>query len=238
MEDAGHVPAPILRGLHDAISGQGAITNPDESLALLASIAEPLAFRALLDEILTNDETLSRIALQSHHHALGFDKIVIASDRPRSRLRLHVWWPSSSREAEHPHSHRYGAQSLLVAGNLKAVVYSRDSSGAPAVEYRETSRPNEERWTFEPIGTAHIKPSLSLSLGVGGNYFMQPDLIHQVAAPSGLTVTLFLELERARQTSELFVPVGEPPPVSRPYAPFTVPELRNRISRLHAAVCS
>lgn len=216
-----------LASLRHAISD-----SADSSTQLLLDLAQRPVFKSLLNWLLKSDEDLAQIAELSYSHVLGFDKIVIMSHPPFGRLRLHVWWPGTARIVEHPHNHRYASHSALVLGKLRTNTYIQTAIGEFTTQYREESAPRENRWSFSEIGPAYLSKATVSEFVPGDDYRMSADTIHQVEAPSELTVTLFLEEQRARDWSEVFVRPGDPHPRSVPQRAFTVSQLRDRLVAL------
>jgi hypothetical protein len=217
---------------------RGAANSPAANSAQLSSLLLGLArrpvFKSHLKALVDSDEHLKQVAAASYSHALGFDKIVLMSELPFGRLRLHIWWPEVRRTLEHPHNHRYASHSKLVLGGLRTNTYVQSTAGATAALYREESLPGENRWTFLKIGPTHLSRVAVSEFRPGDCYFMSAETIHQVEAPSELTVTLFLEKRRVRDWSEVFIRPGDSQPRSAPQKMFTVSQLRDRLVRLQA----
>jgi len=224
----------VLAPLCDALEDRRSSTSPRVE-SVLQGLAERPAVTKLLRSVMADDKTLAEIAENSYEHVLGFDKIVVLSKPPFWRLRLHVWWPSRVGSREHPHNHRYASHSVVVVGKLHTYIHAIGASGNAVTHYREESAPAENRWTFSLIGATCLETAMDVVLLPGTNYSMSPNVIHHVEVPQELTVTLFLELQRARDWSEVFVHAGDPPPAPHSQRAFTKSELRLRLSRIRDA---
>lgn len=216
----------------DRSAAPGAPPAPSAPLLLLARSP---AFGDLLEAIVADEGAVAEIADRSYRHVLGFDKIIIVSLRPLGQLRLHVWWPSSGRPAEHPHNHRYNSHSVVLAGTLRKHAYA-PGSGEAVERFREAAAPSAGQWQFTGVGGAFLSPTMVIDLPVGAAYAMSADTVHHIEASRALTATLFLEGRSIRDWSDVYVRAGDTAPAPGPQGRFTAPEVRERLLRLRTAV--
>jgi hypothetical protein len=221
-----------LRNRQDGIQDE---LEQSYALDALRRVAEPSAFEALLDQLIQDEDGLAQVAQMSYHHVLGFDKIVLMSALPSCRLRLHIWWPSGQRGVEHPHNHRYSSHSVVVAGRLRMHMYELGDIGQLVTHYQEGGVSEDGRWSFVRMGTAHLRTKMVTDIYAGKDYSMSADVVHRITPPRELTVTLFLEMNRVRSSSAVFVRPEDSVPKSQLQQSFSISQLRDRLCRLRIA---
>jgi len=198
----------------------------------LRTIGEPAALGQLIGSVLASDDLAETLARRSYPHPLGFDKIILHSEQPLGQLRLHVWWPESTRRREHVHNHRFSFASFVITGEVRMRVYRPSEDGEALVHFRETSVAAEGVWHFQRLGAESLRLCINADLGAGSTYAMPADALHRIDASPLLTATLFLETRSVRGHSSIYVDSeGLPQPTRRRV--FSTGALRERLSRLH-----
>jgi hypothetical protein len=232
-------PASLSAALAEALAGPtGPAAGAAPGGSLLHAVSRRPTFGRLLDAVLAEEPFAEQVAARSYRHALGFDKLILASAAPLGQLRLHVWWPDEVRGREHVHNHRFPFSSVLVAGRLRTYLHHLSDGGVPMVHFRETSDVADRRWRFDRVGDARVAAGLVADLPAGAAYTMSADLLHRVEASPLLTATLFLETHQRRAWSSVYVDSGAEAPSAHDQTVFTVQELRDRLAVLRAAVAA
>lgn len=123
--------AQMIKFLNDNFSYTG-ITRHD--LNMITSFLSPYNTIKILEEIVKNEELLTKIESRSYTHALGFDKIVLADlskdvspDLPKAQIRLHIWDPENTNSlpiVESLHEHSFDFVSTVLCGYLENQQYS------------------------------------------------------------------------------------------------------------------
>lgn len=198
----------------------------------LRTLGEPASLRGLIESVLASDHLADALARRSFPHPLGFDKIILRSEEPLGRLRLHIWWRETARRREHVHNHRFWFASFVVTGEVRMRVYRPSDDGEALTHFRETSVAAEGVWDFQRLGDERLRLCIKADLGAGSTYAMPADALHRIDASPLLTATLFLETEAIRRHSSIYVDRAGLPQATRRDT-FSAGDLRDRLSRLH-----
>src|SRR6202020_3161146 len=102
----------------------------------------------------------------------------------------------------------YSSHSVVVMGKLRTHVFEPGKVGIPVSHYREDGSLGECS-SFVNVGETHLSSRMSADVISGASYSMSADVIHQVEPPQELAVTMFLELEQVKNTSDIFVRAGD-----------------------------
>jgi hypothetical protein len=223
----------ILTALQEAHARSQGQLDADKAVQALRGLARPSAFKGLLERLTEDAAFLEQVATKSYPHVLGFDKIPLTLVPPLGRLRMHVWWPDlTPRPVEHPHNHRFPSHSVIVIGKLRTHVHEQGDKGTPVVHYQELEIPGQDHSKFLRLGKSHLSTMMNADIVSGATYSMSADVVHRIEAPRELTVTIFLEMERTRRSSDIFVRDGDLIPDSQVRQYFSPLELRERLLRL------
>ncbi len=156
----------------------------------------------LLDDFINrvrcDTRSLQTIARRSYLHPNGFDKIVlIDSQRPAYKLRLHVWLPSEEQKAIAPedvHNHRWDFCSHVLMGSLDWEEYVLTDSGEPRYQYHYRSPGNSDAFSLESVGTVRTQRVFETTLPAGLSYRLQHGVLHRVTGcATGPSITAFLQ---------------------------------------------
>jgi hypothetical protein len=160
----------------------------------------------LLRCVLNDRDALDECASKSYQHANGFDKLVIlSSEHPQYKLRLHMWWPGRHDVTEHVHNHRWSFASIVVHGSLEAHVYERSDRGSLMHEYRYFSPEGGTTYRMDLVGTARLTALQHVVMPTGTLYSLTKDVLHRVVPTlRQLTATLFLQGAAVRQSTNVF----------------------------------
>jgi hypothetical protein len=200
--------------------------------AALARLLEQSSPTGLIHALMDNEESLEKAAYASYRHANGFDKFVLASSPGGPSVKMDVWWPEDTRGQEDVHNHRYSFSSRLLTGELSIEHYELRDDGMPMNHFdieivsRRTDRLNDR-------GQERVEKRFEASIPAGTTYWLHHQQLHRVvAAPGVLSATLVCQDANARDTSDIFRPVGSARPERRYNAPFEPAELKDRLNRL------
>ncbi len=209
-------PAELQERIAGSLVGAG--DDPERQLGRMAAALTEAATRpilhGLIEAIITDRERLRYSARNSYKHHNGFDKIVLlGSDSPSFKLRLHVWRPThGDAVVENVHNHRWDFATVLLDGGYRFQQYAAAPGGTEMHEYSYQSPRTEERYAMAYVGTTRVRRTLDLLLRRGCSYTLTHDVLHRVVtSPSELAVTLMLQGGIRMQTTRVLAvqPISE-----------------------------
>lgn len=185
----------------------------EANLNLIGRLARPEQTLSILDDVLEDDDALSRIANRSYRHVNHFEKIVLVDSGRLTdyRLTLHLWLPPYSAE-EHDdemiHDHRFSFWSAILAGTLESVNFETAADGQPFRRYRYRPVKQEESTvqnSYDFDGDCPLAVQERLKETAGGRYYLNYQQIHRVLLPFyEVTCTLVLRGPRERDFSTVY----------------------------------
>lgn len=207
-------------------------------LALVREYGERDTLTGLLGEILRDEDHLSsEVSRRSYRHPLGFTKYVLLSGLPAYQVRLHVWWPENTYQAEHVHNHRFWFTSMVVLGSLNFEVYEIDWQGVGMSTFIESREASTLAWRFSRGDDTAAALRLSGMFAAGSSYVLRPEVLHRVGATAGqLTATLFVETAPVRSWTTVLVPIGVEAPSPAVKMPLALSECRRGLERVVSAI--
>lgn len=207
------------------------------ALDLVSSLAEGSLLAEIRQSLQAAPDRLARRAADSHRHPLGFDRLALVNAEPAFMLRVHAWWPTSSRGREHVHNHRFAFASSIVCGGYDMEVYQPDPEGVPMDEYEEHVAPLTGNWSLELQGSGRLSVRCTTRLGAGGSYWVGPETLHRVDVPADQTcITLFLETALTGVTTRVFTRPGDMPPAYTRKRALSVAEYQRILDAVIAQV--
>jgi hypothetical protein len=147
----------------------------------------------------------------SYHHRNGFDRIVLVkSEEPAYKLRLHLWWPEyTEQHIEAIHNHAWNFSSVVLTGAFQFQSYtlSPHEKGRQMYHYRAGT---DSSLTFqEKVNIACVYDAM---IQAGCSYCFDHTVPHRVInAPNTVTSTLILQGPNQKTYSDVFTeqPFGE-----------------------------
>ena len=137
-------------------------------MATVDEIRSEKYVESFIEALLTDERALSHSAGQSYEHFNGFDKIVLlSSQEPGFKLRLHVWWPGMPRNLENVHNHRWNFASAILRGSYKTQIYTFDQSGAQMSHYAYSSPEAHDFYNLTYLGEESLGLCLDEVRSVG-----------------------------------------------------------------------
>jgi len=171
----------------------------------------------LIKKILTDKEYLQKIASRSYAHSNGFDKFVLLiSDKPQYKLRLHVWWEDKAfLTPEHIHNHSWDFSSALITGAFRFQEYQVKDDGFEVYHYecgfpKEIEKGQEIQnsdmgYRMRYLGISTLSNIFDTTLSAGSSYSLSQDVLHQITnIPGEITSTIVLHGQFLRSSSDLF----------------------------------
>jgi hypothetical protein len=165
---------------------------------------------AFLNEIANDPALVARMIRYSYTHPNGFRKyMLVASDEPGYRLRLHVWKPLTVRIEGNLHDHPRDFWSQVLIGELIDVRYAEVVALDPRAEcyykYRSKERNDAEQYNIDWLGHSALIEYERSVIGAGQRYSRSYDLIHKsIARPNVTTVTLFIQGPAIREYAYVY----------------------------------
>jgi hypothetical protein len=232
-------PSQLSELLRAQTEGRAAGTQiPEDTVSTVLALAEPSTLARFLADLLAEPANVDRCAADSYEHALGFSKIVLIDAAPLFKLRLHVWWPTSSRDVAHIHNHRFSFASALVTGEYEMATFEPAEAGIPVTSYVERSV-SAEGWRLDPHGDAYLRQAINLRLTPGSGYTLAPTTLHKVSVGrSRACVTLVLQTAIMRPATEVFTQPGVAVPAWIPVASLNSANYRRRLDDVLAVLTS
>lgn len=186
------------------------------------SVPDRAGIRSLVSALLSDREELVRLAALSFRHPNSFDRLVVASNEARPRIRVHVWWASDEGGAEHVHNHPWSFASRVLVGQLAFETY-RVLQATDARLCHDHSKvedgfmmfrcpaPAEStaayHYSFQIEGPVHLEPSGEWSLPAGSKYALDSREFHRIASRrSTTTITALVHGPVVQPESRLVVP--------------------------------
>lgn len=160
----------------------------------VGEMGRPDSVRAILRDIVDDDEQLQRSARLSSSHPLGFDKLVLHATA-NYQVRLHVWWPHLTAPREDIHDHRFDFISSVVTGRLYVENYTQSAASPRRMSgYTEKHALGTGSYDLAPLGSLQVSQIGSSILQPGSVQFTSAEILHRVRAIEGeLTVTFFVK---------------------------------------------
>lgn len=232
-----------LRQLIEKRCGNSELTI-EESKRIVDSLSSHEQIIALIQNTISNKNHLERIASRSYTHSNGFDKFVLlTSDNPQYKLRLHIWWPDVETSFdEHIHNHSWNFSSAVITGALRFFAYD-SQNGEIIVNRYECGFPEDlskgqeiDRsdigYRMRYIGNTSLSQSFSVTLAAGSSYSLFHNTLHKVAnSVDALTSTIVLHGDFLRNTSDLYSNQGESEPKSTNAKKFTPSEVVKKFEK-------
>jgi hypothetical protein len=217
------------------VLGAEKVSDLDKLNEALASALRACTPADLLESVLADEQSLGSVASRSYRHTNGFDKIVLlASNEPSYKLRLHVWWPNSNTaHREHIHNHRWDFSTTLLCGAYRLEVFEQAPDGEVMSSYDYWSP--EDQYTFRmlPVGQATLRCVLMSAVITGGGYALDAASMHRVTRMgSEFVVSLMLQGPVKRDHTNVFTDLPVISPTEGDATRFTVSELRPRLERV------
>jgi hypothetical protein len=165
---------------------------------------------ARLDAISRSRSELEAVAGRSYWHPNGFAKLVLADDRDRGQLRLHVW-PELPDEDD-PHGHAWHYRSVVVGGELTEITYTEGTGDAGLPMWCHSyGQVAHRRFTLTdavPVRLAQSGPPVVHRPGdaSGGS----PGHIHRFFASAAPAVTMLRVGPVLAPSSSVYRPTPEP----------------------------
>ncbi len=180
------------------------------NLSVVRWLAEPRQIINILERLLADPSSISRIAARSYHHVNHFDKLVLVDSECPSdyRLTLHLWDPPYSEQElneELIHDHRFSFWSHILCGNLVSENYSVATNGNVYRQYQYIPEERDALNFYRFMGEACLATSGIVRRNAGESYFLSHDRIHRVWLPrKDLVCTLVLRGPRASNHSNVY----------------------------------
>ena len=184
----------------------------------------------VIEDVLSNEYLLERIAARSYRNVQGFLKVVLAQNEDDAeggwKIRLHKW--SRQRQCEAPHTHKWDFYSCVLRGELRQHIYIKSTLDTPSTPTADVEcKPYYEREptfsageTMEPGCTTcrgvycissptetsvQLVPAASnLLLQKGDSYYMPRDTVHAVD-PQEDAVSLVFTYPFASINSKVYI---------------------------------
>lgn len=197
------------------------LQSEEPSVALMQSIVSMLGtnkqisilLRALLEDI----PKLHQVAARSYTHKNGFDKIVLlVSEQPQYKLRLHIWWPDYATEnLEHIHDHSWNFSSAIITGAFRFQTYQMSEMGFDLYHYKcefpklikkgDELRNSDLGYRMRYLGVSKLVNTFDSFMLAGNSYSLSKDVLHRITnIPEKLTSTILLHGAFLESSSNLF----------------------------------
>jgi hypothetical protein len=204
----------------------------------VAEMGRPDSVRAILSDIVEDDDQVVRSAGLSSSHPLGFDKLVLHATA-RYQVRLHVWWPHLRAPREDIHDHRFDFISSVVTGRLYVENYAQSAAAPRRMSgYTEKHALGTGSYDFAPLGSLQVSQIGSSILQPGSVQFTSAEILHRVRAVEGeLTVTFFVKAPVAgRAKTTVLISNDAEPPAQVGGSMLTTEGFRERMTSVLAAL--
>lgn len=223
--------------LHDALAqSRGGSELPAELLEIVSAMARPSELTELLLSLRKDDQAITACARRSFRHPLGFDKLMIIDALPKYTLRIHAWWPGASSGVDHVHNHRFSFISSVVHGSYDMQMYEKGHGGSSVVEFQEEVSA-ALGWRLHRVAITRIRPLATIRLWQGTSYVLPAETLHRVTMKrQSPCITLFLQTEISRSSTQVFIYEGAPVPVSIPKESLTCDGYRRSLEAVLAVL--
>lgn len=184
----------------------------------------------LIDQILSDKQSLDLITEKSYKNVTGFLKIVLADGGKNSwKIRLHIW--QEQEEKEFPHNHKWDLYSKVITGYLSQEVYEKSEESCSFEPSDFSTRYSvREPVSLMPIPSSGelpcpcrddyelgvkrtYKDTVSLDvqskdiIALGESYLMPYHLVHSINPGRG-AISLVFTSRNTAENSEVFVPIN------------------------------
>jgi len=200
----------------------------------LAERFNRLRVRALVQQLLSDEQWRREVAQRSYAHGNGFDKWVLFDDG-NYKLRLHIWYPGVAAE-ENIHNHRWNFASVVLAGSLSSDSFdwSDDCQQGEVYQhfhYQATTK--QGRYGLQYQGTRRLVQVSSQRLAAGSCYGMESRLLHRIHSQGNeAVITMTLQGPAQRDWTHWFTQRDVPAQNTEvPVQHFNENTLRDRIYR-------
>jgi hypothetical protein len=218
----------MLSQVHKDLHELYANTPLIEFDTILAEYFDSSRLVKLLGSILDSKDYISEMAENSYVHDNGFDKIVLVSDA-RYKLRLHIWWDELTSE-ENIHDHRWDFYSVVISGSIRFEQYKVADTGTLLHEYKYIDQ--GDQYQIEHVGETILTFDNVGTLAPKSHYFLSHLIPHRIKPdPSKLTSTIIFQGSAIRNWTRLFSDRMLNKTRTVQQEPFTVDQLRSRLSR-------
>jgi len=176
-------------------------TNEQEGLlSTVRELGERASLKQLINDAVSVDSERDAIGRRSYSHINGFDKIVLlASDEPAYKLRLHIWWPSlggpqTRTRTGDIHNHRWHFASAVLSGRFSFEHYELNEDGDEYNWYEYYSAGGSGHFLLKPLGSIGASRTFEGLMVEGMSYYLSNQVPHRVCRDeSELVATLVLQ---------------------------------------------
>lgn len=187
--------------------------------------------RRLLEEIVTDHESLTVVTARSFPHPNGFAKFVLAQSANGAKVRVHCWAERELYDAD-IHDHFWDYSSVLLTGVLRSDTFAV-TDGEAYHRYRLT-RLGPHRYEQDYLGRCNAERTSSTRLEAGYVSSVRYRVLHTIApADGGYAATLVCQGAPVASTNNI---ISKTPPATDHKIvverPFTLADTRGRLREL------